>query len=372
MQLFARPITFDRFVRGLLLIALAAVIFVTLRWLSPVLIPFIAAWALSWILIPVVHFFQHTCRLRSRALSVALTLIVATAAVGGLLMIGLPLIIDSITQIKEATLRYLQSDHMTVTLPPWLQHHAEELLSSLRLEEMLRESNILNALKNTLPHVWEMFVSTFNVIMGIAAAAFGVLYLIFLLIDYERFTDGWIGLIPQRVRPFLREFSADLAYNMRGYFRGQALISLWNCVMFSIGFWLIDLPMPIGMGCFVGIISFVPYIQVIGFLPAALLALLQMAETGRSFWLIMLLVLVVYVVVQIIQDVFVTPRIMGNIMGLRPAIILLALSVWGFVAGFVGLMVGLPLTTIFMAYYKRYVLGEESNAQPVPQKQTYG
>ena len=116
---------------------------------------------------------------------------------------------------------------------------------------------------------------------------------------------------------------------MRGYFRGQVLVAISNGVMFSIGFWIIGLPMPVGMGIFVGVLSFIPYIQVLGILPAALLALLQMADTGHSFWGMMALVIVVYIVVQVLQDTIFTPRIMGRIMGLSPAVVLLSLSCLG-------------------------------------------
>ena len=356
MPFLSTPITFDRFVRGLLFLAGAAVLIAALRWLSPVLIPFLAAWALAWILIPVVHFFQYTCRLRSRALSVGVTLSLAVAVMVLLAWWAMPMVIDGLTHIKDATLRYLQSDAKTLHLPEWLRHYVEEGVAALRLEEMLREGKLISALHNALPHVWGVFLSTVDVVMGLTSVFFSVLYLLFLLIDYERFSTGWLAYMPQRSRRFLRELAHDIAHHMRGYFRGQALIALWNCMMFSLGFWIIGLPMPIGMGCFVGLISFVPYVQVVGFLPAALLALLQMAETGRSFWMLMLLVLVVYVVVQIIQDVFITPRIMGDIMGLRPAIILLSLSVWGFIGGILGLVVGLPLTTILIDYYRRYLV----------------
>jgi len=118
--------------------------------------------------------------------------------------------------------------------------------------------------------------------------------------------------------------------------------------------------MPVGMGILVGVLSFIPYIQVLGLLPAALLSLLQMADTGSSFWGLMALVLVVYIVVQILQDTIFTPRIMGQITGLSPAVVLLSLSVWGYIAGIIGLMVALPLTTLMLAYYQRYVLEESS------------
>ena len=99
-----------------------------------------------------------------------------------------------------------------------------------------------------------------------------------------------------------------------------------------------------------------PYLQVFGILPATLLALLEASKTGENFWLLTLGMLAVYVVVQVIQDTIVTPRVMGHIMGLSPAIVLLALTAGAFVGGIGGLMVSLPLTTIALTYYRRYVV----------------
>ena len=115
--------------------------------------------------------------------------------------------------------------------------------------------------------------------------------------------------------------------------------------------------MPIGLGCLIGVISFVPYLQVIGFIPATLLALLKAAETGENFWWLLFLVVIVYLVVQVLQDTIFTPRIMGKIMGLPPAIILLSLSVFGYVLGLIGLIIALPVTTLAISYYKHYVVG---------------
>ena len=73
-------------------------------------------------------------------------------------------------------------------------------------------------------------------------------------------------------------------------------------------------------------------------------------------WLLLLYCFVVFLVVQGIQDIVLTPRIMGKVMGLRPAVILLSLSVWGSLLGFIGLIIALPLTTLLSSYYRRYVL----------------
>ena len=357
---FLKPvIDFDRFVRGLLFLAVITVLVLGLRWLSPVLIPFFAAWAIAWILAPVVNFFQNTCRLRSRVLSVLITLALLIGLGCAVAWLIIPPLIDGVTQIKEALLSYLASGHIrNVHLPEWLDHLMQQWLDQEKIQSMLRSDNLMKTIRETLPHVWNMLVSTANLVMSLVGAAFGALYLFFLLLDYDYYTTAWINWLPRARRSFFHRLSEDLGHNMRGYFRGQALVALSNCVMFTLGFWIIGLPMPLGMGLFVGLISFIPYVQVVGFAPAAVLALMEMSDTGRSFWGLMALVLLVYIVVQVLQDTVFTPRIMGKIMGLSSAMVLLSLSIWSYMAGIIGLIIALPLTTIILAHYKRYILKE--------------
>ena len=357
---FLKPvIDFDRFVRGLLFLAVITVLVLGLRWLSPVLIPFFAAWAIAWILAPVVNFFQNTCRLRSRVLSVLITLALLIGLGCTVAWLIIPPLIDGVTQIKDALLSYLASGHIrNIHLPEWLDHLMQQWLDQGKIQSMLRSDNLTKTIRETLPHVWNMLVSTANLVMSLVGATFGALYLFFLLLDYDYYTTAWINWLPRTQRSFFRRLSEDLGRNMRGYFRGEALVALSNCVMFTLGFWIIGLPMPLGMGLFVGLISFIPYVQVVGFAPAAVLALMEMSDTGRSFWGLMALVLLVYIVVQVLQDTVFTPRIMGKIMGLSSAMVLLSLSIWSYMAGIIGLIIALPLTTIILAYYKRYILKE--------------
>lgn len=357
---FLKPvIDFDRFVRGLLFLAVITVLVLGLRWLSPVLIPFFAAWGIAWILAPVVNFFQNTCRLRSRVLSVLITLALLIGLACAVAWLIIPPLIDGVTQIKEALLSYLTSGHIrNVHLPEWLDHLMQQWLDQEKIQSMLRSDNLMKTIRETLPHVWNMLVSTANLVMSLVGAAFAALYLFFLLLDYDYYTTAWINCLPRARRSFFRRLSEDLGHNMRGYFRGQALVALSNCVMFTLGFWIIGLPMSLGMGLFVGLISFIPYVQVVGFAPAAVLSLMEMSDTGRSFWGLMALVLLVYIVVQVLQDTVFTPRIMGKIMGLSSAMVLLSLSIWSYSAGIIGLIIALPLTTIIFAYYKRYILKE--------------
>ncbi|MBP3756472.1 MAG: AI-2E family transporter, partial [Prevotella sp.] len=83
------------------------------------------------------------------------------------------------------------------------------------------------------------------------------------------------------------------------------------------------------------------------------------ADTGQNFWIILISAVAVFAIVQVIIDMVVTPKIMGKAMGLNPAILLLSLSVWGALLGFIGLIIALPLTTLLIAYYQRYVTREQ-------------
>ena len=145
-----------------------------------------------------------------------------------------------------------------------------------------------------------------------------------------------------------------MVYGMNQYFRGQVLVAFCVGVLFSIGFLIIDFPAAIAFGMFIGMLNLVPYLQVVSVLPMALLAMLKAANTAAGFWPIMLGAVAVMLVVQLIQDLFLVPKIMGKRMNLHPAVILLSLSVWGHLLGVLGMIVALPLTTLLLAYLRRY------------------
>ena len=142
---------------------------------------------------------------------------------------------------------------------------------------------------------------------------------------------------------------------MKAYFVAQSKIVLMVSVLFAIGFKLISLPLGIGLGIIIGLLNFVPYMQLIGLLPAALLAAMYSMETNGNFWVMLGLVVLVFAIVQIIQETLIVPKVMGEYSGLNPAIILLSLSVWGGLMGIIGMMLALPLTSLIIAYYKNLV-----------------
>lgn len=340
----------------LLVVAGIAAFFVLLSYLSGVLIPFAIAWLVAYMLNPVVNFFQHTCRLRFRVLAVLFTLTLFVMLIVGLFSLVVPPLLKECTNFEVVVRRYYEyrAEH-DGSLPA-------SLLDYLGRKVDLRDfmgDDFKEEMRSWIPKLLGLAYSTASALFKIVASLISLLYMFFLMMDYDRYARIWISWIPGKHRIFAKRLMGDIEHYAGGYFRGQFFIALSNCVMFSVGLTLVGFPMPIAMGGFIGMISFVPYLQVAGLVPGTLLALLRSADTGCSFWLLMGGLLLVYIVVQIIQDVLVTPRIMGRIMGLSPAVILLSLSVGGALLGILGLILALPVTTISLLYYRRYILHEE-------------
>lgn len=141
---------------------------------------------------------------------------------------------------------------------------------------------------------------------------------------------------------------------MNAYFRGQGLVALIVGILFAIGFCIIGMPMGIAMGLIIGVLNLVPYMQMLSIPPCILLCLVQSAQTGRPIWVTLLCMALVFIVVQSLQDLVLTPKIMGKVTGLGPAAILLSLSIWGALFGVIGMIIALPLTTLCVSYYKHY------------------
>ena len=149
---------------------------------------------------------------------------------------------------------------------------------------------------------------------------------------------------------------------MSNYFRGQAAVAAICGVLFAIGFALIGLPLGILLGLFIGLLNMVPYLQLIGLIPAGLLAIMHAVQSGINVWMVLGLTGLVFGVVQIIQDAVLVPKIMGKVTGLNPAMMMLSLSIWGKLLGLLGMIIALPVTYMLLVYYRRLIHSAPSMA----------
>lgn len=354
-----RPYTFDRVVRILIGLTVIILLFLLTKRLSAVLFPFILAWLLAYMLHPIVSFFQYKVRLRNRTLSVLTTFILLAAVLFGLVLLMSPMVGKEIWRMSELITLYVQGVNVDTILPVALQNEIRTYLSQFDLQSLLSDPTLRSVIDKVAPQLWTIIDNSISLLLGLAVVLLIFLYTIFILLDYEKVTVGWYGIIPAKFRPLIIGIMDDIEEGMNRYFRGQALVALIVGVLFSIGFSIVGLPMAILFGLFVGVLNLVPYLQTVAYLPGVFLALMKSIETGSSFGNELLWLLLVFVVVQTFQDLVLVPRIMGKVTGLKPAVILLSLSVWGSLLGMVGLIIALPLTMLVISYYRRFVLNQE-------------
>ena len=346
-----KKITFDSFIRSVMAVIIVVGIVMLLNRLSGVLLPFFLAWLISYLLFPLVKFFQYRCRLKFRIVGILCAFLTVGLVLTGLLWLMIPPMIEESMRVKDLLVEYVNNSAYLTNIPNMVEDFIHDHLTTDDVKTLVTQEGFLDSVKQTLPKVWDALIQSINVLSSVLTLTMVLLYTLFILLDYEE-----ISSLPQRFRHFAVQLVNDVQQGMNLYFRGQGLVAFCVGILFSIGFLIIDFPMAIGLGMFIGLLNMVPYLQLIGFIPAILLAVVKAADTGQSFWLIMLSVLIVFAIVQIIQDTILTPRIMGHVTGLNSAIILLSLSIWGSLLGILGMIIALPMTTLLITYYQKYVV----------------
>ena len=357
---FRREFTFDRIARMLVLSVLILLIYVAVQAIWSVILPFLLAGIFAYVMMPLVRFFQYTLRLRSRGLSVILTLLLLGAGV----YLAVIFIIPSINAEIEKTLQVISGyssgqDILTMILPRNIRNYLNGGIRWGNFPQQLSLEKVLENVKLLLDQVGGIINSTLSIFSWGLVFLIGLVYFVFILLDFENLGRGFISLFPKTLRPTIRTISMDLDRYMNNYFRGQALVAMSVGILLSIGFNIIGLPLATAMGIFIGILNFIPYMQALGIIPLGLASLLMAAQTGENAFVCMLLAYGVLMVVQIIQDMIIVPRIMGQTMGMRPSLILLVLSIWGYLLGFFGMLIALPITMFIYSLYMRYVLQDE-------------
>ncbi len=348
-----KEITFDKFIRMLGITLLVGGILFMLNYLSGVLLPFFVAWLLAYLLYPIVKFVQYKMHVPSRALSIIVTFIFIIAVLVGVFYLLIPPMLEQFEKLAHVASQYIKhstsGESFQAIMQQWLHQNRDTI------EQIFRRKDVVDTIKTAMPKLFSVLGQTASIVISIVASLITLLYMFFILLDYEYLTTSWIKIFPKKIRPFWQSLMQDVEKELNNYIRGQSLVALIMGILFCVGFTIIDFPMAIGLGILIGIMDLVPYLHTFALIPTLFLALLKAADTGQNFWVIFASAFAVFCIVQVIIDMVVTPKVMGKAMGLNPAILLLALSVWGSLLGFIGLIIALPLTTILIAYYQRYV-----------------
>lgn len=356
----SKPFTFDRVVRMVIALAITAVAIWIMGVLKNVLLPFCLACLLSYIMEPFVEFNQRLLRQKGRVLAVFVTIFDVTVIIGLLLYFFIPMVANEITQLEEMLKKY-STQKFTIPFVP-------ENISAI-IEERFNFSKLFDELSTAKGSVIlakgeDIVASSIEILLHSLEWLLTFIYVIFILIDYDKLGDGFKLLVPEKYKTIVFQIMNDIKDSMNRYFRSQLLIASCAAVFYCAGFSIVGLPMSIVMGLLVGVLYMIPYFQYVTLIPVIILCFITSLDGSVDFWKMLGECGLVYVVSQCICDYILTPKIMGKTLGLNPAIILLSLSIWGTLLGIIGMIIALPLTTLLLSYYKKVIIEHKPITAP--------
>ena len=354
-----RAWTIDRIMQNLIVVLGIGGLLWCLNYLSGVLFPFFAAFLLAYILDPLVCKLQG--KVKHRIVAVIVVLIAMALVVTGAGYFFIPMVVDEIRHLGELIPKMFSDSvwtrRISTFIPADTWTYVKGMISWDKVAETMKSLDFWKSAQSVadkvLPGAWGILSKTTGVVAWLSGGALIFLYLVFIMLDMPKLRRGIVSLFPKKYKTDLYGFSSEVDKFMGSYFRAQSLVALSVGILYAIGFGVIGLPMGVAFGLFSGALNMIPYLQLTTIPLALLLAVVYALDTGMPFWEVALIVLAIYAVVQVIQDFFLVPKIVGSSMDLPPVGILLSLSIWGKLLGFLGLIVAIPFTCICLVYLEK-------------------
>jgi predicted PurR-regulated permease PerM len=336
--------------RALAWLGIAAVVVLALRALGAVLTPFVVAGVLAYALTPVVDRLDDVGNGRMpRWLAVTLVELTFIFAVLCILLLVVPVLAKEIPLMRQQVPVLFERLH--TTLSPWLAQfgiHVALDVDSLRTQ-LLKYLSAANW-EDAFPSLWSSVKLGGSVALALVGNAVLIpVALFYLLMDWKPFVARMVELVPPRMRPGVDSFAGEADAVLGQYLRGQLLVMLIMAIYYSTGLGLFGLDLALPIGVFTGLAMFVPYVGFgIGLILALLAGFLQFASVKA-----LVMVGVVYGSGQVIEGFFITPRFVGERIGLHPLAVIFALLAFAQVFGFVGVLVALPASAVLLVAIRR-------------------
>lgn len=328
---------------------LAGVAALVLWLLGPVLMPFVVAAVLAYALSPLVGGLQRLFggrlpRLVAVVWVEALFLLLMLA----LLTLLIPILAHELPRMRDQ-LPVLVERTQTVVVP-WLQAKGIPVV----LDSASIKSFVLQTFNTSFEEAFKQALTSLRIGGSVALAVIGNLVLIpvvlfYLLLDWQRFVRHVEALVPLPARGAYDRFVLECDDVLGQYLRGQLSVMALLAVYYSVALSAFGLDLALPIGVFTGLAVFVPYVGFgLGLALAVLAGLLQFAPAEA-----LLMVAVVYGLGQVIESFVLTPRLVGERIGLHPLHVIFALMAFGQLFGFVGVLVALPVSAVLLVAIRR-------------------
>jgi predicted PurR-regulated permease PerM len=325
--------------------------------MASLLTTFLAAFILAYVLRPV-----FTCFLALRAgktLSAALTVLIGFLGILGLILLFISVLQRELPALRQQLPTWLELTQKS--LQPWLDTLAINF--DLKKIQEIIQSRISEQLSNNADAIISSGLSTIlNSSQSILGSLFGLVLIVFIVFylvgQWDEFFKKLSPLIPPRWSPLVKQILVEIDQLLSQYLRGQLLVITVLSIYYSVGLYLLGITGALALGLFTGIAIFIPYIGYGVGLILALLSVLLQAETGGS----LLAVLTLYIVGQAIESFILTPKLVGEKIGLHPVLVVFALILFGSWFGFFGILLALPMSAIILVLCKHAVQAYQNSA----------
>ena len=332
---------------------IAALVAFVVWLLAPVLTPFVVAAVLAYALTPLVNWLDRAGRSRlPRVVAVVLVELLLLVALLGVALLIVPILAKEMPLLRDQV--PVLFDRLNEALKP--------LFAQFGLKLSLDVANIkafvLKYLNANFEDAFGSLMASVKIGGSVALAIIGNAVLIpvalfYLLMDWDRFVANSLRLVPARARGAFDSFTAEADAVLGQYLRGQLLVMLILAVFYSVGLALFGLDLALPIGVFTGLAIFVPYLGFgLGLVLAALAGLLEFAADAGPAKAV-LMVTVVYGLGQLIESLYLTPRLVGERIGLHPLAVIFALLAFGQLLGFVGVLIALPASAVLLVAIRR-------------------
>ncbi|SFB77459.1 Predicted PurR-regulated permease PerM [Polaromonas sp. OV174] len=328
---------------------ITALVVLALWFLGPVLTPFVVAAVLAYALTPLVDKLDDLGR--GRLPRVLAVLIVETLFILVLLSIFLlvvPIFAKELPLLREQL--PLLADRLNHSLGPWLSQFGIKV----SLDVASIKAFVLKYLNANVEDALASVLSSLKLGGSVALAIMGNVVLIpvalfFLLKDWDRIVARVVELVPPKLRASYDSFIDEADLVLGQYLRGQLLVMGVLAIYFSVALSLFGFDLAVPVGVFTGLAFFIPFL---GFGLGMLLALLAgVLQFGGLYGL--LVVAGVYGAGQMVESFYLTPRLVGERIGLHPLAVIFALLAFGQLLGFLGVLIALPASAVLLVGIRR-------------------
>ena len=354
-------------------------------YLVEIVLPFFLGLGLAYLANPIIKKIQRI--IPSRNLAVTIFFVGIILITSGITLLFAKQIANDFIRLNGSFRTYAKNnkdklDETTKTISGYIEkiYDPEKLKESLNIDSLsnneyykkINKDSLLNNLdidtiKESLAAITSFFTSDEKVEQEADTFSWffilftSILYFVYINYQFSYFEDSWQKYFDKKRSEKVNRVVADFKKTFVAYFKQRGKIVIIYMVIYTSAFFIVGLPGALILGIIAGLLCFVPYLQYLTLIPISLGCLVLSMENNNNFFIYFGIILGIFILSSLLEELVLYPRIMNKTVTMNPVIIMLSLSVWGYLLGLFGVLIALPLTSLVLSYIKQILLYKDDN-----------